>query len=120
MTRRLVIKIAHGSEAGEVMATGLTVAATAAATGTPVSLWLTAEATWLGVPGRAASIDIDGSAPPSDLIDAVLANGSITVCSQCADRRGLTRDDLIEGVRIAGAATFLDEILRDDVTALVY
>jgi predicted peroxiredoxin len=44
----------------------------------------------------------------------------VTVCTQCAARRALTQDDLVEGVRIAGAAAFADEVLRDDAQALVY
>jgi predicted peroxiredoxin len=42
------------------------------------------------------------------------------VCTQCAARRGITEDQLAPGARIAGAATFLDECLADDVQALVY
>jgi predicted peroxiredoxin len=120
MSRRLVIKLTHGAEAGEIMSAGLTVAATAAASGTPVSLWLTAEATWLGVPGRADAEQLAQSAPPSDLLAAVLTNGTVTVCAQCASRRGLAAGDLLDGVRIAGAATFVEEVLHDDVTALIY
>ena len=120
MSRRLVIKLTHGAEASEIMSSGLTVAATAAASGTPVSLWLTAEATWLGVPGRADAVELENSAPLADLLEAVLISGTVTVCTQCASRRGLTAADLLEGVRIAGAATFVEEVLHDDVSALVY
>ena len=51
---------------------------------------------------------------------AVLTSGTITVCSQCAGRRSLTEADLVAGVRIAGAAVFTEEVLQDDVQALVY
>ena len=79
MSRRLVIKLTHGAEASEIMSSGLTVAATAAASGTPVSLWLTAEATWLGVPGRADAVELENSAPLSELLAAVLISGTVTV-----------------------------------------
>ena len=49
-----------------------------------------------------------------------LAGGRVTVCTQCAARRGITEDDLLEGVRIAGAAVFAEEVLGDGVQALVY
>ena len=52
--------------------------------------------------------------------DAILSDGRLTVCTQCAARRDLTEDDLLPGVRIAGAATFVDEILKDGAQALVY
>jgi predicted peroxiredoxin len=42
------------------------------------------------------------------------------VCSQCAARRDITPSDVIDGVRIAGAATFVAEIMADDAQALVY
>jgi predicted peroxiredoxin len=42
------------------------------------------------------------------------------VCSQCAARREITPEDVIDGVRIAGAATFVAEIMADGAQALVY
>jgi predicted peroxiredoxin len=44
----------------------------------------------------------------------------VTVCSQCAARRDITPADLIDGVRIAGAATFVAEVVADGAQALVY
>ena len=44
----------------------------------------------------------------------------MTVCSQCASRRDLSEDDLIDGVTIKGAVVFAEECLRDGVQALVY
>jgi predicted peroxiredoxin len=42
------------------------------------------------------------------------------VCTQCAARRNLGIEDLVDGVRIAGAASFVDEALTADAQALVY
>jgi predicted peroxiredoxin len=50
----------------------------------------------------------------------VLGLGTVTVCTQCATRRGLTEADLLAGVRIAGAAAFAAEVLAPDAQALVY
>jgi predicted peroxiredoxin len=50
----------------------------------------------------------------------VLGLGTVTVCTQCATRRGLTESDLLPGVRIAGAAAFAAEVLAPDAQALVY
>jgi predicted peroxiredoxin len=60
------------------------------------------------------------SAPLADLRDAVLAAGRLTVCTQCAARRGIEPDAVLPGVRIAGSASFVDEALRAGVQALVY
>ena len=50
----------------------------------------------------------------------MLAAGRVTVCSQCAARRSLDVGDLVEGVRIAGAAAFVEEVLAPATRALVY
>ena len=95
-------------------------AATAVAAGVTVSLWLTGEAAWLALPGRAEQFELPHSAPLADLRDAIVTAGTLTVCTQCAARREITEDDVIAGVRIAGAATFVAECLRDQAQALVY
>ena len=118
--RSLVVKVTVGAEALERCHQAFTVAATAAAAGASVSVWLTAEASWLALPGRAESLVLPHSPPLSDLRDAVLASGRITVCTQCAARRGINGGDVVSGIQIAGAATFVDEVLAPDVQALVY
>lgn len=120
MTRPLVVKLTCGADAPERCVQGFTVAATAAAAGVDVSLWLTGEAAWLAVPGRAEQVELAESPPLAHLRDAVLGAGRITLCTQCAARRGLGRDDVIPGVRIAGAQTFVEEALADGAQALVY
>jgi len=120
MARRLVVKVTCGSDAPERCAQGFTVASVALAAGAEVSLWLTGEAAWFAVPGRAEEFVLPHSAPLASLRDAVLAGGTVTLCSQCAVRRELTEADLLPGVRLAGAAAFVDEVLADEVQALVY
>lgn len=120
MTARLVVKLTAGAEAPERANQALTVAATAIASGVEVSLWLTGDAAWLAVPGRATEMALPHAAPAADLIDVVLAAGSVTVCGQCAARRELTAEDLLPGATIRGAAAFVEEILAPGVQALVY
>jgi predicted peroxiredoxin len=120
MPRTLVVKATAGSDAPERCAQAFTVAATAVAGGVPVSLWLTGESAWFALPGRAATFELPHSAPLEDLLTAVLSGGKVTVCTQCAARRGITADDVLDGVRIAGAAAFVEECLADDAQALVY
>ncbi|MCM3885453.1 DsrE family protein [Frankia sp. R82] len=120
MTRSLVIKATAGTDAPERCSQAFTVAAVAVAAGADVSLWLTGESAWFALPGRAAQFDLAESAPLPDLLDAILAGGRITVCTQCAARRSFGPQDVLPGIRIAGAASFVDEILADGVQALVY
>lgn len=116
----LVVKCTSGAESPERCSQAFTVAATALAAGAEVSLWLTGDAVWLAVPGRAEAFELPHSAPLADLRDAVVDAGTLTVCTQCAARRDLGPDDLLPGVRIAGSATFVDEALREGTQALVY
>ena len=118
--QQLVVKVTAGEDAPERCAQAFTIASVAVVSGVQVSLWLTGEATWLAVPGRAEAFVLPHSAPLAELRDAVLASGTLTVCTQCAARRSLTQDDLLPGVRLAGAAQFVAEALEDGVQALVY
>ena len=118
--RPLVVKCTAGTDDPERCAQAFTVAAIALAAGSAVSLWLTGEAAWLAVPGRAEAFELPHSAPLADLRDAVLAAGTLTVCTQCAARRGIAETDLVPGTLIAGSASFVAEILRQNAQALVY
>ena len=120
MARTLIVKVTAGADAPERCAQAFTVAATAVAAGADVSLWLTGESAWFALPGRAETFELPHSAPLADLLAAVLAAGRVTLCTQCAARREITETDLIPGVRIAGAAAFVEECLADGVQALVY
>lgn len=118
--RSLRIKVTCGGEDAERCNQAFTVAATAVASGADVGLWLTGEAAWFAVPGRAESFSLPLATPLADLLAAVLAGGQVTLCTQCADRRGITAADVLDGIRIAGAAVFTEEILADGAQALVY
>src|SRR4051812_15404494 len=118
--RRLVVKVTAGAEAPERCAQAFTVASVGIAAGASVSLWLTGEASWFALPGRAETFELPESPPLASLRDAVLAGGTLTLCTQCAARRNITEADVISGVRIAGAQTFVEEALADDAQALVY
>ncbi len=120
MTQRLVLKLTGGEDAPERCAQAFTVAAVAVASGVPTSLWLTGEASWLSLPGRAESFELPHSAPLAELRDSVISGGMLTLCTQCALRRGIVEADLLSGVRLAGAAVFLGEVMEADTQALVY
>ncbi|HEX6920013.1 MAG TPA: DsrE family protein [Actinomycetes bacterium] len=120
MERSLVVKVTAGQDAPERCSQGFTVAAIAAASGIPVSLWLTGESAWFSLPGRAAEFHLAEATPLEDLLEAVLMHGTVTLCSQCAARRSIGSDDVIEGVRIAGAPVFVQEATSDGAQALVY
>ena len=109
MTRTLVVKVTAGADEPERCNQGFTVAAAGVAAGAQVSLWLTGEAAWFAVPGIRAS-----------RLAVVREAGTVTLCTQCAARRDLTEADVLPGIRIAGAAGFVEEALAEGAQALVY
>ena len=118
--RKLIVKVTCGADDPERCNQAFTVAATAAASGATVSLWLTGESSWFALPGRAETFQLPHAAPLKDLLDAVLEAGTVTLCTQCAARRQITQDHVIKGIRIAGAATFVEEAMAAGAQTLVY
>jgi predicted peroxiredoxin len=118
--RALLIKITCGAEAAERANQAWTVAAMGVTAGASVSVWLTGEAVWFAVPGRQPDLELPHATPVAELIEAVRVGGSITVCTQCAARRELVVQDLVESATIQGAASFVEAALADNVQALVY
>ncbi len=116
----LVVKLTWGVESAERVSQALTVAATATTAGVEVSLWLTGDAVALASPGVLEDVVLPFAPPLAELLGTLLDVGTVTVCSQCAARRNLTEHDLRPGVRIAGSATFVEEILSPETTSLVY
>ena len=120
MARSLVVKLTSGAESPERANQAFTVAVTALASGVPVSMWLTGESTWFGVPGRAEELVLPEATPLATLRDSLLTGAMLTVCTQCAARRGITAEHVLDGVRIAGSASFVEEVLAEGTQALVY
>lgn len=118
--RPLVIKTTSGTERPEATNQAFTVAAAAVAAGAEVSLWLTGESAWFALPGRAGDLVLEHATPLAELLELVLEGGRVTVCTQCAARRGIGPQDVLPGVRIAGAAVFVEESLAERAQALVY
>lgn len=120
MRKKLVIKVLSGFNDSERTAQAFTVASTAIASGVQVSLWLTSDASDFALPGKASEFQLPHSAPLDGLLQSVLDHGTVTLCTQCAQRRGITSEDVIPGIAIKGAASFVEEIMGEDVQALVY
>jgi predicted peroxiredoxin len=120
MARLLVVKATAGADAPERCSQAFTVASTAVASGVDVSFWLTGESAWFALPGRAAEFALPHAAPLPDLIDLLLSAGRVTLCTQCAARRDIGPGDVLPGIRIAGAAVFVEEIMSDGAQAIVY
>ena len=117
---QLVIKLASGLEDPERVAQAFGVASTALAAGIDVSFWLAGEAAWFALPGRAEEFSLPHAPAISELLAGLILGGTVTLCTQCAVRRNINEGDQIVGIRIAGTATFVEEITREATRALVY
>ncbi len=120
MDRSLVIKSTTGFDIPEKTNQAMTVAVAAITAGVDTSVWLTGDSVFLAVPGRASQIALEHAMDMSDLVEIILEGGTLTACTQCVARRGLTQADFFEGVRIAGAPVFVEETLRAGAQALIY
>jgi predicted peroxiredoxin len=118
--QRLLVKVTAGSDAPERCAQAFSVCAAAIAAGADVELWLTGEASWFALPGGADTFELPHSAPLPDLLASIIAAGQVRLCTQCAARREIGPADVIAGIQISGAASFVEAALADDVQALVY
>ena len=116
----LIIKLTVGAQEAEKVAQAFSVATTALASGIKVSFWLTGEASWFAMPGKASEFSLPHSAPLDQMLESLIAGGTVTLCTQCAVRRSINDGDQIEGIRIAGAASFVEEIMSESTQALVY
>ncbi len=119
-SKRLVIKLATGIDDAERVAQAFSVASTALAAGVEVSFWLAGEAAWLALPGKADEFTLAHSASLPDLLNALINDAHVTLCSQCAVRRNIKDGDQISGITIAGSTSFVEEIMREKTQALVY
>jgi predicted peroxiredoxin len=80
--------------------------AVAASTTSETAVFATADASVLCVKGGADGLSAEGYTPLAELVTAFLANqGRIWLCPACAKAKGITPDDLIDGVEIAGVPT---------------
>ena len=114
------MKATAGSQSLERCAQAFTVAATATASATSVSLWLAGEASWFALPGEAERVELPDSAFLVDKLAVVLARGKVTLCATCAARRDITPGVVRAGVRVAGPAVFVEECLTPGALAMVY
>ena len=120
MSRSLVVKATHALDDPERAHIACNVAAVALASGVDVHVVLAIEGVHLARPDIPAQLHVDDAPPIGDLLDALYAAATVTVCTPCATRRGLTADDFRSQTLMAGSARFVELATAPDATALVY
>ena len=119
-TANLVIKLTCGLESPERVSQAFSVASAALSSEINVSFWLTGDAAYFALPGKAAEFELPHAAPLADQLNALIAGARVVLCSQCAVRRNINDGDQIKGIVIEGAASFVEEITRESTQAIVY
>jgi len=121
MPPRFVIRITHGTDDAERASSGLTVAATAVASGVPTEVWLMNDAVELALPGVVEDLRVDHAPPAEDLWKQILDGGAtIFACTPCLMRRNLNGDHLREGVTQGGAAGLVASVAEPDARELSF
>jgi predicted peroxiredoxin len=120
MANQLVVKVTHSLDDPERAHIGVNVAAVALASGLDVHLFLAIEGVHLARPELPGQVQVAEAPPIGDLLDAVYAGGTVTVCTPCATRRDLGEGDFRPGTVLAGSARFVELATAEGATALVY
>ncbi|WP_428356884.1 DsrE family protein [Methyloprofundus sp.] len=102
-TEKYLINCQEGANHMERATISFILAVTASKT-SEAAVFITSDASQLCLKGGADGLTSEGLEPIADLIQQFVQNGGkIWLCPVCAKVKGITQDDLITGVEIAGA-----------------
>lgn len=114
--RDLVVVITHGVD-HELSSVAFTIANGGLTAGLRVSIFLTSAGVDLARKRAIDSAQVKPLDPLRDLVaDFIKRGGTIWACTPCAKGRGYEKDDLIDGVTIAGASGMHELIAKGAAT----
>jgi predicted peroxiredoxin len=118
--QKLVIVISRGFD-DERSSVAWSIANTAVASELEVTVFLVAAGVDWVRKGAAAVARLNPMDPPmQDMIGNVMSSGgNVLVCPPCAKVRGYGEDDLVDGVKIAGAPAML-EVVKQGASTLSF
>lgn len=121
MADKVVINLATGLEDAERVTVAFLVGNAALERGKQVAMFLTKDATRLGLPEHAEGVACDGCPPLERLFQQYAdGGGELLVCPICFTARGLDEAALVESARLAGATPLWEWIGDDDATVFSY
>lgn len=104
----ILINSAHGKDDVAKASVPFIVGGASAARDGRTAMFLTHGAIYMATKGGTDGLQADGFKPMQELVDGYVGNGGVLwVCKACADAKGVTDDDLIDGAEIAGAGHIL-------------
>src|SRR5437868_2959067 len=121
MSDKVVINLATGLEESERVTVAFLVGVAALDAGKQVAMFLTKEASRLGLPGHAVGIACDGCPPLERLFEQYTEKGGeLLVCPICFNARKLAEGDLVGNARLAGATPLWEWIGDEPATVFSY
>lgn len=103
MSEKYLINCAYGTDDPEKATIAFILAVTSSKTN-ETAVFAASDASELLLKNDRPQIQVDGYESLNGLIDAYIENGgTIWLCPACARAKGITDNDLIDGVEIAGA-----------------
>ena len=112
MSERLIFNCSWGREEPERATLPFVAANIAATAGKEAVVLCTIEAVRLGTNGGTTSVEAQGLPKLGDLLAEFVANGGrVWLCGACTKPRGITEDQLADGVSIVGAARVVEEVV---------
>jgi predicted peroxiredoxin len=108
MTDKYLVNCAHGTDNPEKATIALILAFGCSKT-KETAVFATAGSYDLFLEDKAPDIQVDGYEPINGFIDGFIENGGkVWLCPACAQAKGVTQEDLIHGVEIAGAPKVME------------
>lgn len=112
MNAKLIFNCTYGREDAERATLPFVAANIAATAGQEAIVLCTIEAVRLGTRGGTEGVEANGLPKLGDLLAEFVANsGRIWLCGACAKPRGITEEQLADGVTIVGAAKVVEEVV---------
>jgi uncharacterized protein len=109
----ILIHNTQGKEQVERASLAFVTANVALTSGQETTLLLTIEGVCVATRGYADGLQADGFPPLSELLSQfVRSGGQLWVCGACAKPRGISEADLVEGAKIIGAATAIEDLVN--------
>ena len=112
MNSKLIFNCTWGREDAERATLPFVAANIAATAGQEAIVLCTIEAVRLGTKNGTEGVEAGGLPKLCDLMTQFVANrGQVWLCGACTKPRGITEDQLADGVTIVGAARVVEEVV---------
>ena len=112
MSEKMLFNCTYGKDNPERATLPFVAANIAATAGQEVVVLCTIEAVRLGCKGGSEGVEANGLPKLHDLMAEFIGNqGKVWLCGACAKPRGITPEQLADGVSIVGAAKIVEEIV---------